>query len=164
MHTFEKINWEKLGFANTSSWLRGLISQDYKTRMFGYGAIEDQIVRGGMHSQDTDRGYGLSNIMKTNIHLYVVPFILEFLGNPDVADKANLLYLLAEMARYVRYNDGTELDKMKATQIHHTIWAGLPTFIDLLSASDRQLKVATAFLLSEYPKQAEYLTLSCFMF
>jgi hypothetical protein len=103
---------------------------------------------------------------------YAVPFLIELLQEPSVADKHWLLVLLADLATGSSYWDvhqhlsifkdsqddhmseiETELGWVKAA--HDGVLAGRTAYLQLLEDGDEKVRMAAAFLLGTFPEAAE---------
>lgn len=143
------IDFEQFGYPDLNRYLINMLSSEASN----FDNVLWSIVFGNQHIEDIDMGYGIHQIVKTDGHFFLIPFLIQMLSSDEI-DKdyfTLILQLLRYMASYAHFKDIDETVEPKVLQIHAMVWSGFAIYLELLkSRSDLQLVILG--LLAEYPQ------------
>jgi hypothetical protein len=98
LETLDQIDWKDLGEPRIPEWLRGLAQNNTEAS----GQLEDRFVYLG---SETWENYGpASELLKNDVPVLIVPFLIELLGNEECNQKAFILALLLDLLSYINLN------------------------------------------------------------
>jgi hypothetical protein len=84
--------------------------------------------------------YGsVSEILKTDAPIYIIPFLLEFLNFDTINNKGILLQLLADLATIgrINQNNAQEPYRKRAQKLYEAAQAGISLYKSFLSSDDK---------------------------
>src|ERR1700754_1660212 len=94
----DTIDWASFGYPEMPNWIRNLASDTSKLRGESYNQIEDLITYAGSQSPEN---YGtISELLKTEMPIYITPFLIELMGYDKTEQKASILQLIYDLANY----------------------------------------------------------------
>ncbi|MBA3873444.1 MAG: hypothetical protein H0X30_30295 [Anaerolineae bacterium] len=136
----DAVDWVSLGYPEMPNWIRNLASNTPELRAASYNQIEDLIANAGSQSPEN---YGpISELLKTEMPIYITPFLIELLDYEKIEDKASILQLIYDLANYqdlVTSIDG-EVYKARAKRVFEALRQGEPTYKMLLSDANASVR------------------------
>ena len=151
----EIVDWEELGFPQIPELLNNLFHSDPYKRGQSYSTIQRQIVFGGESFEDIGAGYGISLILKSDVHVFLIAALLSLLEQQHGTEVKYILSLLSEMADYVELKDTNELLRERIMLVRGAIWGGLEIYTHILQSNDTNHIESASNLLIKFP---EYFT------
>lgn len=151
MKDINQVNWEELGAANIPSWLQDMQSDNPNSKVFGesYNALWQFLV------PDYADWKILLELMKSEIHYQVVPFLIDMLEDEKTASNAgSILDLLDCLARlWFRRKEISDADSNRllyenwARRINDAVRVGIPVYRKFLNeVGDSGIDIAQGLL------------------
>ena len=129
----DDVDWTSFGYPEMSNWIRNMASDNRKLQGESYNQIEDLIANAGSQSPEN---YGpISELLKTEMPIYITPFLIELLRNEKTEDKASILQLIYDLANYpdlIEAPNDTAY-KGRAEKVFEAVKKGESTYEILLS-------------------------------
>ncbi len=164
--------------------LEGLDQVDWKRLSHAYGSAEDvpDLLRALMSPDSAVREAAIGELHGNIYHqgtvyeatAYAAPFLLELLEAPEVAGKAELLFLVhsiatgssylavhGEMDHYRKerhtaaFQEQFRQEQGWASAARHAVWDGIPTYLRLLETPEIATRSMAAYLLAACEEHAE---------
>jgi hypothetical protein len=135
-----EIDWASLGYPDIPKWLSNLASDDRELRIEAYNSIEDLIANSG---SDSWENYGpISVLLRTDIPLYITPFLIELLQTSKTLHKDSILQLIYDLAMYPRLikSSNDEVFRSRAESVFEEVKKGVPTYKILLSDTNTSVQ------------------------
>jgi len=157
LNNVNDVDWAGKGHPNIPQLLSQLASNNRYKQTDALNRLESDVVLGGGHSQNFDRGYGIELIFKTDVILHIIPFLLELIEADITTGKASILSLLNQMHHYKDMYDKESAYKIHVENIHDALWEGRGLYTELLSSNDMIVRqVALAVLMGfDEPRRSE---------
>jgi hypothetical protein len=142
----DEVDWVSLNAAEVGTWLKDLTSSNQEIRGHAYSRLEMQLAFRGSDSWE----YGpLSELLKTEMPVYIVPFFIELLRDQKVKGKDVILELLQDLATYVQLDADNEIYRTRAQKVYDTVRQGIDVYRSLLTDSSPAVKMGATLLLEE---------------
>ncbi|MEO8609087.1 MAG: hypothetical protein ABI690_14450 [Chloroflexota bacterium] len=135
----EQINWNQFDVPNLPVLLRDLTSNNPEKWQRAYETLDSLYVTANSESWEN---YGsVSQILKTDAPIYIIPFLLEFLGSDTINNKWGLLQLLADWANIGRIyqNTAQEPYRERARKLYEAAQVGINHYKSFLSSDDNAI-------------------------
>lgn len=142
-----QIDWKSRKAEDVPFRIEELASPDAKVRKNAQRILEEKILYADEDWQNIDLGYGISSVLKTDVHTLIVPFLIDLLNLEEDNDKSDLLWMLWFMAGYENFHYEEDIYVERARQISQAIWKGRDTYITLLTHKDASVRLASVELL-----------------
>jgi hypothetical protein len=136
----DTVDWVSLGYPDIPLWIRNLASDNHNLQGESYNQIEDLITNAGSQSPEN---YGsISELLKTEMPIYVAPFLIELLNYEKTADKASILQLVYDLANYRDLVTSTDAEvyKIRAERVFEAVKKGEPIYKRLLSDTNASVQ------------------------
>jgi hypothetical protein len=144
-----EIDWEALNAANVPKWLHDLTSDDREVYLNAYHNLDNYVIDIGSQSWES---YGpINEILKTDLQLLIVPFLIQLLDNAQLKRKDNILELLYDLANkvYLSVDKLTGAEREQAIKIYQAVQAGVPRYQNLhVESTDSYLKESASEILN----------------
>ena len=125
---------------------------DWNKYSHAYGSAKDvpEMIRGLASNDKSVRENSMYSLCSSIAHqgtvydatVHAIPFLLELLSAPRVADKSDLLQFLACLAA----GSGCDHDVLAS---HSAVVEGTTLFLQFLNSSERQLRLSVPYVLAE---------------
>jgi hypothetical protein len=133
----EQIDWGQFGVPNLPTLLRDLTSNNTKQWQQAYDTLDRLYITADSESWEN---YGsVSQILKTDAPIYIVPFLLEFLDSDIIKNKWGSLQLLADWANIgrIHQNNTQESYRERARRLYEAAQAGINLYKSFLASDDK---------------------------
>ncbi|MEZ4672577.1 MAG: hypothetical protein R3E39_32150 [Anaerolineae bacterium] len=145
-----EIDWGNFMYPDVPIWVRNLASDDLEARNVAYNNLEKILAYAGSTSWEN---YGpLSELLKTDMPIVVVPFLITLLNYEGVRDKEYILELLLDIATYrtLIKEDDEEVYKDRAHRAYNAVQKGIDIYGLLSSDHDPNIRMVASSLLDEF--------------
>ncbi len=133
----------------------GLLSDDWERRSEALRRFHDEVVLGKQGFENVDLGWGISSILKNDVPLLVVPFLIEMLSLDGLQEKITILDWLYSMAWYVDLKNEGDIYMERARQVRAAVWSGFETYTRLLLHPEPRVRNIAAELLGIFTEHAQ---------
>lgn len=152
----DNIDWNKLGRGEIPSIIRNMASQDMPTQKNAFEMFESQVLYIDDSTPDgIKERVTMSDILKDDIQLLIIPFLFELLQQSDLASRNRAIGLFKFMTRYIEFVGEKSKLWQKAVKIRDTIWQSNELFLSLLEDPREDIRMEVIKLLAAYPQYAD---------
>ena len=146
LEDLDKIDWHKYQQGtkpvDIPRLLRNFVSGRNQTRISSFRILEEQVT----HSHIYHGGGSVTDALRTELPILIVPFLIELLGYAHVQGKDLLLLLLEDIAHYVDF-EPEEPYRARAQQAYEAVCEGFDTYVSLLGDQSSKVRIGAIGLL-----------------
>lgn len=152
------IDWKSLGYPQVPELLEKLVANDVQVQRDAFHRLETEVVLGGVNWQDYDIGGHMSEVLRNDAQILLVPFLLRLLEPDSRSFKRDILALLSQMLFYSNMTeDEDDVYRERAKKIRDAIWEGRMLCLELLSHNSLRVRLASLSVLNAFTQASRKL-------
>jgi hypothetical protein len=138
----DEIDWDSLGFPSIPSLMRDFVSEK---RQQAFDVLSEEIVISDAGFDNWNLHSGISRILKSDLHYFLVDYLIEALQLDEHPDNYDILI---SFVTYVDFVYEGEIYRQRAWEIRNEVWKGKEIFIKHLDSQDKDIRLNAFALLS----------------